>query len=159
MKPAARLLVLTLAAACPLAAQQLPYQTQFRQLYAYINPAAINSDYFLYEYNMSVNGSYRLQWSAQPQTPRTLHVAGEYVHNAAAYGNTFSLAGGAAILQDRVGPLALTGVYARLAALLGNDPYLGASRWASSPAPFSIASNTTASCGKRSMILTSRWKT
>ncbi len=126
MKPAARLLVLTLAAACPLAAQQLPYQTQFRQLYAYINPAAINSDYFLYEYNMSVNGSYRLQWSAQPQTPRTLHVAGEYVHNAAAYGNAFSLAGGAALLQDRVGPLALTGAYARLAALLGSDPYLGA---------------------------------
>ena len=45
-------------------AQQLPYQTQFRQLYAYINPASISSDYFLYEYNAAINASYRLQWAA-----------------------------------------------------------------------------------------------
>ncbi len=107
-------------------AQQLPYQTQFRQLYAYINPASINSDYLLYEYNASVNASYRLQWSSQPQTPRTLHIAGEYIYNAAPYGNAFSLATGAALLKDRVGPIGLTGAYARLSALLSKDPYRGA---------------------------------
>ncbi len=107
-------------------AQQLPYQTQFRQLYAYINPASVNSDYFLYEYNASLHASYRLQWSAQPQTPRTMHLSGEYLFNAAPYDNAFGLAAGAALLQDRIGPLGLTGVYARLAALMGSDPYLGA---------------------------------
>ena len=105
-------------------AQQLPYQTQFRQLYAYINPASVSSDYFLYEYNTSVNASYRLQWAAQPQTPRTFHLSGEYIHNNENRG--FNLAGGAMLLRDRVGPLSLTGAYARVASLFAEDPYFGA---------------------------------
>jgi type IX secretion system PorP/SprF family membrane protein len=108
------------------AAQQLPYQTQFRQLYAYINPASVSSDYFLYEYNASVNASYRLQWAAQPQTPRTFHLAGEYIHNSGSRDAAFNLAGGAMLLRDRVGPLGLTGAYARVASLFANDPYFGA---------------------------------
>lgn len=107
-------------------AQQLPYQTQFRQLYAYINPASVSSDYFLYEYNTSVNASYRLQWAAQPQTPRTFHLAGEYIHNNGSRDAGFNLAGGAMMLRDRVGPLSLTGVYGRIASLFSEDPYLGA---------------------------------
>ena len=73
-------------------AQQLPYQTQFRQLYSYINPAAVSSDYFLYEYNTSIHSSYRLQWAAQPQTPRTFQVSGEYIHNNSSKGKGFNLA-------------------------------------------------------------------
>lgn len=107
-------------------AQQLPYQTQFRQLYAYINPASISSDYFLYEYNASVNASYRLQWAEQPQTPRTFHLAGEYIHNSGRRGEGFNLAGGAMLLRDRIGPLSLTGAYARVASLFAQDPYFGA---------------------------------
>lgn len=107
-------------------AQQLPYQTQFRQLYAYLNPASVSSDYFLYEYNTSVNASYRLQWAAQPQTPRTFHLAGEYIHNNRSRDAGFNLAGGAMLLRDRVGPLSLTGAYARIASLFAEDPYFGA---------------------------------
>lgn len=107
-------------------AQQLPYQTQFRQLYAYINPASISSDYFLYEYNAAINASYRLQWAAQPQTPRTFHLAGEYIHNNNARGAGFNLAGGAMLLRDRVGPLSLTGGHVRLSSLFSGDPYFGA---------------------------------
>ena len=107
-------------------AQQLPYQTQFRQLYAYINPASVSSDYFLYEYNASVHASYRLQWAAQPQTPRTFHCSGEYIHNKGKRGEGFNLAGGATLLRDRVGPLSLTGAYARIASLFAEDPYFGA---------------------------------
>jgi type IX secretion system PorP/SprF family membrane protein len=109
-----------------LAAQQLPYQTQFRQLYSYLNPAAVSSDYFLYEYNTSINASYRLQWAAQPQTPRTFHLAGEYIHNNGRRDGGFNLAGGATLLRDRVGPLSLTGASLRIASLFADDPYLGA---------------------------------
>ncbi len=108
-----------------LRAQQLPYQTQFRQFYSYINPAAVSSDYFLYEYNASINASYRMQWALQPQTPRTVHLSGDYVYNARGR-NSFNLATGAMLLRDRVGPLGLTGVYGRVASLFSRDPYFGA---------------------------------
>jgi type IX secretion system PorP/SprF family membrane protein len=107
-------------------AQQLPYQTQFRQMYGYINPAAVSSDYFLYEYNTTINAAYRLQWAAQPQTPRTLFVSGEYIHNNNERGAAFNLAGGAMLMSDRVGPLSLTGAHVRLASLFAKDPYFGA---------------------------------
>jgi type IX secretion system PorP/SprF family membrane protein len=108
-------------------AQQLPYQTQFRQLYGYINPASVSSDYFLYEYNTSINSSYRLQWSANPQTPRTYHLSGEHIiNNSARRSGGFNLATGGMLVQDRVGPLSLTGVHARVASLFADDPYFGA---------------------------------
>jgi type IX secretion system PorP/SprF family membrane protein len=105
-------------------AQQLPYQTQFRQFYSYINPAAVSSDYFLYEYNLSVNTSYRMQWIQQPQTPRTMHASADYVHDGGR--GAFNLATGGMVLQDRVGPLGLTGFSGRIASLFAADPYLGA---------------------------------
>jgi type IX secretion system PorP/SprF family membrane protein len=111
---------------CTLMAQQLPYQTQFRQFYSYVNPAAVNSDYFLYEYNTSINASYRLQWGAQPQTPRTFHLSGDYIHANRQRGGAFNLAGGAMLLRDRVGPLSLTGGSVRIASMFAADPYLGA---------------------------------
>lgn len=117
------LFVLWLAFTPKIIAQQLPYQTQFRQLYAYINPAAVNSDYFLYEYNLSVNCAYRMQWIDQPQTPRTLLLNGEYIHRSP--GN-FKLVTGAMLFRDRTGPLSLTGVYGKIASLSGKDPYFGA---------------------------------
>jgi type IX secretion system PorP/SprF family membrane protein len=110
-------------------AQQLPYQTQFRQLYGYINPASVSSDYFLYEYNTTINASYRMQWIRNPQTPRTFHVSGEYIHDNQSKrrrGSGFNLAAGGMLLRDRVGPLSLTGTYARFASLFAEDPYLGA---------------------------------
>jgi type IX secretion system PorP/SprF family membrane protein len=108
-------------------AQQLPYQTQFRQLYAYINPASVNSDYFLYEYNASVNASYRLQWANQPQTPRTFHLSGDYIHHKSRRNSKgFNLAGGAMLLRDQVGPMSTTGGHIRLASLFSKDPYFGA---------------------------------
>lgn len=109
-----------------LLAQQLPYQTQFRQMYGYINPASVSSDYFLYEYNTTVNAAYRLQWAAQPQTPRTFYLSGEYIHNNTDRGAAFNLAGGLMMMRDRVGPLSLTGVQLRIASLFAKDPYFGA---------------------------------
>jgi type IX secretion system PorP/SprF family membrane protein len=119
-------LALLFAVPIGLAAQQLPYQTQFRQLYSYLNPAAVSSDYFLYEYNASLNASYRLQWANQPQTPRTFHVAGDYIHNNRQRDRGFNLATGGTLLRDRVGPLSVTAGSARIASMFAADPYFGA---------------------------------
>ena len=103
--------------------QQLPYQTQFRQFQAIINPASVNSDFFLYEYNVSVTSTYRMQWIDQPETPRTLHLSTEYISN---FGGAFELVGGLSILQDRTGPFSTQGVYGRIGSLFTDDPYFGA---------------------------------
>jgi type IX secretion system PorP/SprF family membrane protein len=109
---------------CLVLAQQLPYQTQFRQFYSYINPAAVSSDFFLYEYNTSINTSYRMQWVGQPQTPRTYQLSGDFVTTGGR--RNFNLATGGMLLRDRVGPLGLTSFSARVASLFSADPYLGA---------------------------------
>ncbi len=106
-----------------LSAQQLPYQTQFRNFQPLINPASVSSDFFLYEYNVSVLSSYRTQWINQPETPKTFQVSGEYVSN---FGGAFELVAGATLLQDRTGPFGLTGAYGRIGSLFTKDPYLGA---------------------------------
>ncbi len=124
MKYTAILLFLTFSTA--LTAQQLPYQVQFRQMYSYINPASVNSDYFLYEYNTALNTSYRMQWSAHPQTPRTIHASVDFIHDNHNRGRGFNLASGVMLLQDRTGPLSLTGAHVRIASLFAEDPYLGA---------------------------------
>lgn len=104
-------------------AQQLPYHTQFRQFQALINPASVNSDFFLYEYNVLLNSTYRAQWINQAETPRTFQVSGEFVSN---FGGAFELVGGATLLQDRTGPQGLTGAYGRIGSLFTKDPYFGA---------------------------------
>ncbi|MFT5165953.1 MAG: hypothetical protein ACI8P3_001184, partial [Saprospiraceae bacterium] len=42
-------------------AQQLPLFTQYREQAGIINPAAVHSDYFIYEHNVAFGGSYRKQ--------------------------------------------------------------------------------------------------
>lgn len=106
-----------------LAAQQLPYYTQFRQFQQVINPASVNSDFFLYEYNITLNIASRLQWIDHNETPRTSFFSGEYISN---FGNNFELVTGATLLQDRTGPLSSTGSYARIGSMLTSDPYFGA---------------------------------
>lgn len=106
----------------PASGQQLPYYTQFREYQSLINPAALNNDYFLYEYNLSFRSSYRMQWINHPQTPRTAHLTGEYVTHL---GGAFELVGGATVIEDRTGPQSQTGTYFRAGALLSDDPYLG----------------------------------
>jgi type IX secretion system PorP/SprF family membrane protein len=104
-------------------AQQLPYYTQFRNYQSLINPASVNSEFFLYEYNVSVQANYRAQWIAQEETPRTMQFSGEYISD---FGGAFELIAGAALLQDRTGPQSLTGTYARIGSIFAKDPYQGA---------------------------------
>lgn len=106
----------------PLQAQQLPYYSQFRNFQSIINPASVNSDYFLYEYNASLMANYRAQWINQEETPRTVHLCGEYISRT---GGAFELLAGGVLLEDRTGPFGITGVYGRLGTIFSRDPYMG----------------------------------
>lgn len=103
--------------------QQLPYHTQYREFYSLINPAAVNSDFFLYEYNASIHGTYRAQWVSQAETPRTMHFSGEYISH---FGGAFELVAGAMWMKDRTGPEGVTGAYGRVGSMFTRDPYFGA---------------------------------
>jgi type IX secretion system PorP/SprF family membrane protein len=106
-------------------AQQLSYYTQFRNAQSILNPASVNSDYFLYEYNTSIQATYRGQWVENPETPRHALLSGEYITNMQGE-RAFELLTGGHIVQDQIGPFSTTGYYGRLGGLFTEDPYFGA---------------------------------
>ncbi len=111
---------------CPHAqAQQLSYYTQFRNTQAVINPASVSSDYFLYEYNTSVQATYRGQWIENPETPRNALLSVEHITDMRG-SRAFELLAGGYIIQDKTGPFYSTGYYGRLGSVLTEDPYFGA---------------------------------
>lgn len=105
-----------------LSAQQLPIFTQYRQHYGIINPAAINSDYFLYEYNLSISTSYRKQWTSLEGAPTTQSIQLEYIQETK---GAVGLILGGHLINDQTGPIGTTGVYGRLGGILSNDPAYG----------------------------------
>ena len=113
-------LVCALLFCSTLVAQQLPLFAQYRNASGLINPASINAEYFLYEYDLNFNASYRSQWQQQPETPRTMQVTGEYVTD---FGGAVDLIGGGSLMRDQTGPLGLAGGYLRLGAVFSRDPY------------------------------------
>ncbi len=103
-------------------AQQLPYYSQFRNFQSIINPGAVHSDFFLYDYNASIQANYRAQWISQKETPRTAHLSGEFISN---FDSDFELLSGLMLLNDRTGPYSVTGVFGRLGSVFAADPYFG----------------------------------
>jgi type IX secretion system PorP/SprF family membrane protein len=106
-------------------AQQLSYFTQFRNTQAILNPASVSSDYFLYEYNTSVQASYRGQWVQHAETPRTALISVEHITDMRGK-RAFELLAGGYIVQDKIGPFSSTGFYGRMGSVLTQDPYFGA---------------------------------
>lgn len=106
-----------------LQAQQLAFYNQYRNAQAFINPASVNSDFFLYEYNLNINSTYRAQWITQEGTPRSLQASAEYITD---FGGSFELLLGGQVMQDRTGPFGLSGAYGRIGSLFSEDPYWGA---------------------------------
>ncbi len=92
-------------------AQQLPIFTQYREYQSFINPAAVSSDYFTYEYNLSFGASYRRQWLDFNDSPRNLFVRGEYVGKT--QGKAHLIAGGY-FLRDDTHPISFNGAYGRV---------------------------------------------
>ena len=98
--------------------QQLPIFTQYRQYQSYLNPAAINSDFYTDDYNLTVGLSMRTQWVLKDFSPQTGLLYGEYIHKNS---GGFGLIGGLNIINDSTDPFSLTGVYGRIGAIYGDD--------------------------------------
>lgn len=103
-------------------AQQLPLFTQHQAFQGIINPAALSTEYLLEESTTRVSLSSRIQWSALEGGPKTNLLEGSHV----LLNSNASLLVGGYVLQDKIGPTAVTGVYGKLAGILSDgDPYFG----------------------------------
>ena len=104
-------------------AQQLPIFTQYREHSGFINPASINSDYFLSRgaYNVSLGTSYRRHWVRREQAPQTILVRGEHLM-VPKYGGVGLLYGGN-VVHDQTGPISFSGIYGRLGGMLRTGGY------------------------------------
>ena len=103
-------------------AQQLPLFTQYQENAGIINPAVVNSNYILYENNISFGLSFRKQWVGLANSPETQTLHGEYLY---AQPGAFGWIAGGYILNDQTGPTSFTGAYGRVAGIITDDPYYG----------------------------------
>ncbi len=103
-------------------AQQLPIFTQYRESLAYINPAAVSSDYFVNDYQASIGLSHRSQWIGFEAGPKTQLLKGSYILDN---GNAVSLITGGMVLNDQTDPFGMTGIYGRIGGILSDDPSNG----------------------------------
>jgi type IX secretion system PorP/SprF family membrane protein len=122
MKRITTFLITFLCVTTTLKAQQLPLFTQYREYHSIVNPANINSDYFVDEYRSSFGVSARLQWLNIERSPRTQILRGSYISKNEGY---FKLATGGHLMNDQTGPTGMTGVYGRLAIIGNNRPQQG----------------------------------
>lgn len=100
-------------------AQQLSLFTQYRENATLINPAAMETDFLNYGYNMSFGVNYRKQWTGINGSPETQGLRFSYLNKNR---GGVSLLAGAYVLNDHTGPTGYTGAYARLGAVIGGDP-------------------------------------
>jgi type IX secretion system PorP/SprF family membrane protein len=107
-----------LFASISLGAQQLPLFTQYREHIGMLNPAAPSGNYFLYGYTGSASTSFRRQWVGKADAPRTGFIQGSMLLEREGVSPMF----GGHIINDQVGRVATTGLYARGAGILSEDP-------------------------------------
>lgn len=100
-------------------AQQLSLFTQYRENATLINPAAMETDYLSYGYNMTVGASYRKQWTGISGSPETQSIRFSYI-NENNSGTSFTFGG--YVMNDQTGPTGFTGAYARIGAVIGGNP-------------------------------------
>ncbi|MEM6771144.1 MAG: type IX secretion system membrane protein PorP/SprF, partial [Bacteroidota bacterium] len=72
--------LLVLMSAGSLSAQQLSLFTQYREAATMINPAAMESDWLTFGYNMSFGANYRKQWVGQENSPETQSIRFSYIN-------------------------------------------------------------------------------
>jgi type IX secretion system PorP/SprF family membrane protein len=101
-------------------AQQLPLFTQYRENLGIINPAAVSSDFFLYNQPTTLGISYRKQWAGLDAAPTTQVIRAE--HFNAYSGNNAAPTFGGYFMNDRTGPLGMTGLYGKVGVVLSSEP-------------------------------------
>ena len=100
-------------------AQQLSLFTQYRENATLINPAAMESDFLAYGYNMSFGATYRKQWTGLTNSPETQSARFSYVNKNS---SGTSIQFGGYVLNDQTGPTGFTGAYGRIGAIIGGNP-------------------------------------
>lgn len=115
------LTVAILSVADAMYSQQLPLFTQYREMQGILNPAALNSDYLLYDLPTTVAVSARTQWAKTADGPKTQVLHGEHLFER----DNSALLPGISLLNDQAGMVGFTGLYGRLAAIVSRDPYDG----------------------------------
>lgn len=108
-----------------LSAQQLPLFSQYRENQSILNPAALNMDFMLYEYNLSAGLSYRSQW-----TGVGAKLGSEYAPNTKTgrFETIFprsKVYTGLQLMQDEAGPISTLGGYLRGGYIISEDPAFG----------------------------------
>ena len=113
-------LVVALLAAAPLAyAQQLSLFTQYRENATLINPAAMESDFLSFGYNMTVGGTVRRQWTGVQDPPQTQVVRFNWINSDS---RGAALHAGGYLINDETGPTGFTGIYGRVGTVISRDP-------------------------------------
>ena len=102
-----------------ISAQQIPIFTQYQENIGVINPAALPTDFFTDEHNLSFGASIRKQWVDLPNSPFTQTLQGVHFNNS--QGGVNLLTGGY-LINDQTGPTGFTGAYGRLAGVISSDP-------------------------------------
>lgn len=102
-------------------AQQLPVFTQYRENAGYINPASLPSNYFLYNTNMALGTSYRLQWVGLKNPPATQTLHGDFMST----GMNTNVLSGFTLINDKTGPTGFTGLYGRIGGVVSQNPEFG----------------------------------
>ncbi|RME96908.1 MAG: type IX secretion system membrane protein PorP/SprF [Bacteroidetes bacterium] len=101
-----------------LSAQQLSLFTQYRENATIINPAAMESDFLAWGQHMTAGANYRSQWNGISGNPTTQSLRFSFLGDT----RGASLLGGGYLINDQTGPTGLTGLYARLGAVISGDP-------------------------------------
>ena len=104
-----------------LQAQQLSLFTQYRENATLLNPAALESDFLTFGYNMSLGGTYRRQWAGIENAPTTQSLRFNYLM----VNSGVSLNTGAYLINDQTGPTGFTGFYGRIGGVISRDPEEG----------------------------------
>ena len=100
-------------------AQQLSLFTQYRENITILNPAAIESDFFAYDQNVTLGATYRAQWVDIANAPRTATIRGSYFNRN---GSGATLQAGGFLVNDQTGPTGFTGFYGRIGGIISGDP-------------------------------------
>jgi type IX secretion system PorP/SprF family membrane protein len=117
-----RLLVCLLFFSAVCHAQQLSLFTQYRENLTVINPAAIESDYFVFGSPFTIGASYRAQWVGLQNGPRTQTLRANYLYDG---GGSVAFNFGGYVINDQTGPTGLTGIYGKIGGVLTDDPQYG----------------------------------
>ena len=110
---------LLLSASVGCCAQQLSLFTQYRESATLLNPAALESDYLAFGYNLGFGANYRKQWAGLTGAPETQTVRVSYVNPGS---GTVNWTAGGYLLNDQTGPTGYSGAYGRIGAVIGRDP-------------------------------------